>query len=1077
MDVFHTGNYVRSHYNFKVSGLAGSPQFSAVSATLFNILFRGSPSTPSQFLKEQLAKKDITYPQKASIHLDLQHVPCWENTIKGAVSGYNPALNFYNEQLPKLLGPYKFTHTLIRPEVLITDIVKTAAAQTFLAEAVDFFLPSANLVIEVDGPQHQDLPNRQKDKQRDDLFRHHGIKVLRITTHGLRNEETLLTFSGALINHLSKSDMVETYRRATVAKAPQANLIYSTIFRIQAVLIEMLGRKMISFDDKDWNITITSEIDPTFSKLAITDLFNWAKIINSEINLPLIELNNIEPEHVIDVSISTRWDETSCDDNSVITCKTDHFDYFPESAPRNATTQDYFCANYAASAVSLDFDRLGLKASLFEIFGYETFQPGQIDIIENIFQGADTIGILPTGGGKSLCYQLPAILSSGLTLVVCPIKSLMRDQVEELRRIGFHRAAAIDSDTSVKDKERILTAVSMGALRFLFVSPERLQVKSFRATIEDLNVRNPLARVVIDEVHCMSEWGHDFRTAYLTLPNTIKAILPTTPKLCLTATASTRVLDDIKTEFDIDANDVKTLALYRRENLNFAVLDCQPFEEVHKILREKLATNTLNNSQASIIFTSFVNGESGAHPLYQSIKKYITDANIFTGSKPKKHATKNYEQEKAATQKGFKDNKFPLLVATKAFGMGVNKTNVRSTVHTGLPGSIEALYQEAGRAGRDRKKADCKVLFQRPSAQAQKLFFGYKDYQEFSALSLGPDGGDLNQHHYFLKLTIKDNYAVPSVIEKILRQITTKDYGKDQIASAKLKTTPAITQLALYRLFQMGLVTDWTVVDFLKGIYHVDSKIMHIQYYNQRVYKLTGQCIDETVVAQTESLEDWFVAMHQLARILVEYHLNTRVKNRIESVKTLLEACLRFDPTAPQTFREELESYFTIDSINDSLGDIVSDKTEPARILSYLNSTHGGIPLLQQTKSSIAKRKIALRRYIESYPDNIGLALLDTLFDVHLTGENTEILQHILFEYREILKSDKVFFSFLKDLKDICAATAWTKVEDSVANNLSQPLDLDKFASEFNNTLAVTKLLSFLQPEITKQTGKVYELI
>ncbi|MCG8672783.1 MAG: DEAD/DEAH box helicase, partial [Pseudomonadales bacterium] len=367
-------------------------------------------------------------------------------------------------------------------------------------------------------------------------------------------------------------------------------------------------------------IHVNCEVSDEIIIAAIDDLMNWAKLINREQNIPEVILSRKEEADLsIDISVSRRWDDEILGDG-VINCRSDHFDYFPAHNVEKSTGMDYFYSENSLSSSIGELQQSNLRGILKEVYGYEDFNPGQIDIIENVIQREDTIGILPTGGGKSLCYQLPGILSSGLTLVVCPIKSLMRDQVKELKEIGVHRSASIDSDTSTSDKEEIIRRVQRGKVRFLFVSPERLQVSNFRDNIKALYTANLLNLIVIDEVHCMSEWGHDFRTSYLTLPNTLDSVAKRTTKLCLTATASKKVLDDIQNEFSIDSDNIKTLSLYERKNLKFSIVECDPISTTEKTVKERLQNHLIDTSKGAIIFTPFVDGNDGAFNLYHSIK-------------------------------------------------------------------------------------------------------------------------------------------------------------------------------------------------------------------------------------------------------------------------------------------------------------------------------------------------------------------------------------------------------------------------------------------------------------------------
>ncbi|RRJ82592.1 RecQ family ATP-dependent DNA helicase [Aestuariirhabdus litorea] len=1082
MDVFHTGNYVRSHYNFLIKGLSEKAEFSAIASTLFNIHFRGSPTSPSNFLKSKLAEMGVKLSDRASIHIDFNSKLNWGNTILGSDTGYNPAMKFYEDGLCKMLGEFSFLHTLFKPETLITDIVDDPEADRFDKERVDFFLPIGNLVIEVDGEQHQGVVNYQKDKARDRLLSKHQIKTVRISTTVLKNKNRIEEIAREVRQHLSSTKIVGSYKKLQDSDSKHSNLVYSIIYRVQAIVIEMLGRKMISLSDDQWSLWFDTEIDVRYCNIAIQDLLNWVSLIDKSRNLPKLNINCVNPVFKIDVSLSKRVDDTFYPKN-VITCRTDQFDHFPENNAVGATGKDYFDSSYSSSTDNIKIEELNLNGLLKEIFGYEQFNGGQIDIIENVLQREDTIGILPTGGGKSLCYQLPAILYSGLTLVICPIKSLMRDQVQELNFIGFHRSACIDSDTDTKEKEKILRRVGKGQVRFLFVSPERLQISNFREAISSLHAQGLLSLVVVDEVHCMSEWGHDFRTSYLTLPHTLNNIANEVPILCLTATASNKVLRDIQDEFKIDDDNVKTLSRYERKNLHFKVLECDPFYKVHELLNVKVSREEISEDRAGIVFTSYVDGPKGAYQLFIGGSGYYKSIGIFTGKKPKNHVSKNFEVEKLMTQRDFKNNKIGLLVATKAFGMGVNKKNVYTTIHAGLPQSIESLYQEAGRAGRDRTDSECYVLYKKPEDYAYDRFFNYDNFKSFTKLNLKHGGGDLSTHHFFIKSSISDNYRVPDVIKMIVHYLAYKDDGQSEIVSEKFYAKPEIVELALYRLYQIGIIEDWTVEDFAKGIYLVDYKMYSIADHNEIVRRLTasdkrpnGYGLTQEEIDNTNSMDDWIEGIYRLANFVIEYHLDTRVRSRIESLKTLLIACNEYKEKSSDAFRENLESYFAIDSINDSLSDVVSSGSDYTSILSYLSGA--GSSLLKMSSEKIKKRIFSLRRYIESYPNDMGLRLINEILLFHVDKEsNPEKLIECLESYRKIKLPGNDYYVCLKELSMLFNSKKWDFISKSIAMKIKSDKELDAYIRSIGSDELTLMLLNNVDKKLKKVSRSLYELI
>ena len=331
---------------------------------------------------------------------------------------------------------------------------------------------------------------------------------------------------------------------------------------------------------------------------------------------------------------------------------------------------------------------MNLEAKLKEIFGYESFRQGQKQIIEQVLQGKDTLGILPTGAGKSICYQLPALLQEGVTLVVSPLISLMKDQVDQLN-IANIPATFINSTVDEQEAYFRMQQIENGEVKILFVAPERFELESFNYFLQHL----PIDLVAIDEAHCISQWGHDFRPSYVTFAKRL-ADLPTTPTLlALTATATPRVSADIQDLLHIATdNIVKTGFL--RENLRFEVVKGK---DKRDFLKSYLKEHT---------------DESGI--IYANTRKEVEEVTEWLNRNnfpAKRYHAGLSEGERQKNQEDFLYDEVPIMVATNAFGMGINKSNVRFVIHYGMPATIEAYYQEAGRAGRDGLDSDAILLF------------------------------------------------------------------------------------------------------------------------------------------------------------------------------------------------------------------------------------------------------------------------------------------------------------------------------------------------------------------------------
>jgi len=319
-------------------------------------------------------------------------------------------------------------------------------------------------------------------------------------------------------------------------------------------------------------------------------------------------------------------------------------------------------------------------------WGFNSFRPLQGKIVEASIQGKDVFALLPTGGGKSICFQLPALTRKGICLVVSPLLALMKDQVKHLHEIGIS-ATYFSSEFSESEINRIFDECIENKHKFVYCSPERLLSKKFRERLQFLR----FGSVVIDEAHCISQWGHDFRPAYLEIPTFLKEI-PKVPYMAVTATANALVVKEITS--NLFPNDVAFFQdSFRRKNLNYYTLQ---------------ATNKLE------ILEQLCKALDGCGIVYCPSRKQVDDITLFLAeheiSVTSYHAGKTTEAKKEAFEKWI-SNEGRIMVATNAFGMGIDKPDVRFVIHMQLPAIPEAYFQEAGRAGRDGKKSDVIALY------------------------------------------------------------------------------------------------------------------------------------------------------------------------------------------------------------------------------------------------------------------------------------------------------------------------------------------------------------------------------
>ncbi len=323
---------------------------------------------------------------------------------------------------------------------------------------------------------------------------------------------------------------------------------------------------------------------------------------------------------------------------------------------------------------------------LQSVWGYDGFRPGQEDIINAVLNGNDVLALLPTGGGKSICYQLPAIQMEGICLVISPLIALMRDQVDNLRSKGI-KASAIYAGMKKREIDITLDNCIYGNVKFLYVSPERLTTNIFKERLTKMNV----CLVAVDEAHCISQWGYDFRPPYLEIA-AIRSLLPDTNFIAVTASATPDVQSDITEKLQMV--EVKIFKKsFSRENLSYAVLKTE-------------------NKEAKLV--EVLKSVKGSKIVYVSSRKAAKDIAGFlisSGIDARHYHAGLTKEERTNVQANWISNQFKIIVATNAFGMGIDKPDVRIVVHFDMPSSMEAYYQEAGRAGRDGLKAYAVLLY------------------------------------------------------------------------------------------------------------------------------------------------------------------------------------------------------------------------------------------------------------------------------------------------------------------------------------------------------------------------------
>lgn len=766
-----------------------------------------------------------------------QKIKSWENHL-----GSEFEENFLYEKLPKNVSPLwvqilesqRDLENILRFSTSIEDEVEqyiNGTINIFKEQRVDFSLEfpykvagKRGVVIEVDGSQHEEKRQQLVDTTRDEAVeKAQWLKTIRLKT----TEWNLLSEKLKPIKELEKENYFKVlksnfenplYKDREGQTALQLAIIPLGIARIQKTLLHLLLEGKLNIKDKEWNIGIL-ERDVPCSKIAIDDfqslLSSLFQLQEKPFALPQInlfventmEFNQFEfcytrpiPKDIslsafIDFSILQKTGISSLENSlnaktkvlvrsshSVNTnrqFKTDGLIKYKPLGERN-TRENKFHENKEQVKV--------LEKFVQDIFRKIEFRPGQVEIINRALQGLSVIGLLPTGSGKSLTYQLASLLQPGMVIVIDPIKSLMKDQFEGLIKNRIDAAVFLNSSVKGKARKIVLERITNAQTIFSFVSPERLQDDTFRKDylLKASNLNNHyFSFCVIDEAHCVSEWGHDFRTSYLRVGDNARNFCKAKnkkalPFIALTATASYDVLSDIQRELKIpEETSIVRLEKLDRPELQFiisdVVADIDPElgtgynnrlilgqtkqDHLLNIIKHipELYSEFLNNKnvvkEAEIFKMNFKpnnfqkdnfymqeGNESNAGLIFCPHKTWlygvIGNAAVIKEKFPflkvgtfigvdgalKKEEREKIEKENEKNQSAFIDNELNLLAATKAFGMGIDKPNIRYLIHFNYPSSIESYYQEAGRGGRDKKLSLGVILFNKQLVKSKEKF-------------------------------------------------------------------------------------------------------------------------------------------------------------------------------------------------------------------------------------------------------------------------------------------------------------------------------------------------------------------
>ncbi|MBZ0206900.1 MAG: DEAD/DEAH box helicase [Flavobacteriales bacterium] len=957
----------------------------------------------------------------------------------------------------------------------IEDLHSRRPFDRFGRQCVDFSIElprdregqKKGLVIEIDGSQHLNPVQEHLDGRRDDvlgLVKNVNWSVLRlksgdIANWGSRLDEHNAFFQDRYLKQLRANYESPLYDNPAGLRALSIALTPLAVARIQRVLVELLLNGTLSLNTPVWRIGIIErDVDCALAacrdfESTLGDLLALAELEDAppriELTIfdtkdfrcqqtaqqgkqPIENADQYKGDVVIDVSVLQRWglsDPIRAKATTAVTIRSAHskssrrhfLSAKPITYPPLATTH--------ADRTDVDLPRIAVLRNLMQsIFRKSNFREGQLPVISMALGRNSIVGLLPTGGGKSITYQICTLLQPGHTIVVDPIKSLMEDQDEGLKRNWIDATVFVNSNLNQYERAWAQEQILKGNVLLSFVSPERFMIDRFRSDMRQMQrAEKFFSYCVIDEAHCVSEWGHDFRTAYLRLGDNARKYCTTwtgdsVPLFGLTATASFDVLTDVRRELEIPKDHVVESLSIQRPELCFGIHGVsERSTNRESVARAKLLE--LNALLASLpvlltkhracnsnwpsyseqdlyerdekgkylngilIFCPHASGKLGVEAIASGIDPRFGSVGTFRGEPSDGEQKKKSEISKMSgrNQRLFLNNDTNILVATKAFGMGIDKPNVRATIHMGFPSSIESFVQEAGRAGRDRNPAYCAILYNNETDFDEEIisWFHQQNFQ-------GADNDTRILHGLIER--VKASYANGTTGNEV-RQILLPFNGDDG------KVSKSDTFKAIHRLCILGLLDDYVVNNNEKAVTAYSSKRLG-EYYVKRFKDYLSLYLSprrvESLMKTTEN------ERLDLAAKLVKYVYDNVALKRGRAIKEMRAIC-DGGLTDPDGLAKALQLHFTSKYYQPMMVDTEDGRTFGLSVLEkYMELTDGSTDLLEHVRGSCS-------RILADNPRN-GAILVLRAYSVFLLETRSE-------SGRLAYRSEKLFNGALEDLE------------------------------------------------------------